>query len=154
MKILFPLLLLSAAIVVIVGQKENILTSIILRGAEIQMGRNQIDDLEDGLHVSLCGAGGPMPAPKASGPCVVIIAGAKQFVIDAGTNGARNLARMGYPLGKIDAVFLTHFHSDHIDGLGEMATLRWVSAANSISYGRGATSKSRHSSTITVAQIH
>ena len=131
MKILFSLLLLSAAIVVILGQKENILTSIMLRGAEIQMGRNQIDDLEDGLHVSLCGAGGPMPAPKASGPCVVVIAGAKQFVIDAGTNGARNLARMGYPLGKIDAVFLTHFHSDHIDGLGEMATLRWVSAANS-----------------------
>jgi len=28
------------------------------------------------------------------------------------------------------AVFLTHFHSDHIDGLGEVATLRWVGNGN------------------------
>jgi ribonuclease Z len=37
---------------------------------------------------------------------------------------------MGLPAGKIEAVFLTHFHSDHIDGLGELATIRWVSDAN------------------------
>jgi ribonuclease Z len=33
---------------------------------------------------------------------------------------------MGYPIGAIDGVFLTHFHSDHIDSLGEVATLRWA----------------------------
>jgi len=38
---------------------------------------------------------------------------------------------MRYPIGAIDAVFLTHFHSDHIDGLGELATLRWVQGNNS-----------------------
>ena len=38
---------------------------------------------------------------------------------------------MRYPIGAIEAVFLTHFHSDHIDGLGEMATLRWVQGNHS-----------------------
>jgi ribonuclease Z len=37
---------------------------------------------------------------------------------------------MGYSRGRIEAVFLTHFHSDHIDGLGELAMTRWVSTAN------------------------
>jgi len=74
----------------------------------------------------VCGAGGPLPDPIRSGPCLAIVAGSTLFVIDAGSNGARNLARMRYPLGAINAVFLTHFHSDHIDGLGELATLRWV----------------------------
>ena len=40
-----------------------------------------------------------------------------------GADGLRNLGRMGYPIGKIEAVFLTHFHSDHIDALGELETL-------------------------------
>ena len=87
--------------------------------------------LPDGLHISLCGAGGPMPSTNRSGPCVAVIAGEQLFIVDAGTNGARNLGRMGINQGKIEALFLTHFHSDHIDGLGEMAMLRWVADNNS-----------------------
>ena len=91
-----------------------------------QMGTNPVGLLEDGLHVALCGAGGPMPSPRASGPCVTVIAGNQLFLVDAGAYGPRNLAQLGYPLGGIDAAFLKHFHSDHLDGLGELATLRWA----------------------------
>ena len=52
------------------------------------------------------------------------------FIVDAGTYGLRNLALRGYPTGGVEADLLTHFHSDHIDGLGELSTIRWVSAAN------------------------
>lgn len=86
--------------------------------------------LPDGLHVALCGAGGPMPAPNASGPCVAVMAGDRLFVVDAGADAARNLIRLNYPVGRIEGVLLTHFHSDHLDGLGEVATLRWVNMAN------------------------
>ncbi len=103
---------------------------ILEKGMVARMSANTLAELDDGLHLALCGAGGPMPAPKASGPCVLVIAGERMCVVDAGTDGVRNIARMGYPINQIEAVFLTHFHSDHIDGLGEMGTLRWASGAN------------------------
>jgi ribonuclease Z len=103
----------------------------VLPGAiEKAMSGNMLNELEDGLHISLCGAGGPMPDPVRSGPCVAVIAGKNLFVVDAGSGGARNLGRLRYPLGDITALFLTHFHSDHIDGLGELAMMRWVNGAN------------------------
>ena len=94
------------------------------------MGVDYLAKLGDGLHLALCGAGGPMPAPNASGPCVAVAAGDRLFIVDAGTDGLRNLGRMGIRAGSIEAVFLTHYHSDHIDGLGELATIRWVAEAN------------------------
>ncbi|MDG0979227.1 MAG: MBL fold metallo-hydrolase [Halieaceae bacterium] len=113
-------------------QKDTIAQRILEAGMNAQMGRNATAELPDGLHVGLCGAGGPLPAPNASGPCVVIAAGSQMFVVDAGTDGVRNLIRMGFQPGTISAVLLTHFHSDHIDGLGELATLRWVNNANTV----------------------
>lgn len=85
--------------------------------------------LEDGLHVYLCGAGSPLPDPQRSGPCIGVLAGDRAFVIDAGTGGARNLGPMGFPTGRIERIFLTHLHSDHIDGLGEMLLGSWINGA-------------------------
>lgn len=116
--------------VIAYSQRASIAQRIMSQGLEARMSADATSDFEDGLHVALCGAGGPMPAPKASGPCVAVVAGKNLFVVDAGTDGLRNLGRMSYPIGSIQAVFLTHFHSDHIDGLGELATIRWVSTAN------------------------
>jgi ribonuclease Z len=109
-------------------QRGNLAMRILPKAIETAMSADPIEDLGAGLHVALCGAGGPLPDPKRSGACVAVIAGEKMFIVDAGTNGARNLGRMRYSVGAVEAVFLTHFHSDHIDGLGELATLRWVSA--------------------------
>jgi len=92
--------------------------------------------LEDGLHVYICGAGSPLPDPKRSGPCIGILAGQNAFVFDAGTGGARNLGPMGFPIGRIDTIFLTHLHSDHLDGLGEMLLgHHGVEIANPAGYG-------------------
>ena len=118
------------AALVIYGQRGSIVLKIMPRAVETAMSSSVIEDLGDGLHVALCGAGGPMPHPKRSGACVVVVAGGKLFVVDAGTGGSRNLNRMRYPTGDIAALFLTHFHSDHIDGLGEMAMMRWVTGNN------------------------
>jgi ribonuclease Z len=123
------------AVVVVVAaivytQRATIAMRIAERGAERAMSADTIAAMADGLHVALCGAGGPLPDPKRSGACVAVVAGQQLFVVDAGTNGLRNLLRMRYPVGRIEAVLLTHFHSDHIDGLGEMATIRWVNGNN------------------------
>ncbi len=96
------------------------------RGAEMNITRNVAEELGDGLHVFVCGAGTPMPDPLRGGPCLAVMAGGEFIVIDAGSGGARTLTRMGYPIGEVDAVFLTHLHSDHMDGLGELLLQVWV----------------------------
>jgi len=89
-----------------------------------------LDEVADGLHVVLCGAGSPLPDVDRSGPCVAVIAGPALYVVDAGSGASRSLFRLRLPQGRVQAVFLTHFHSDHIDGLGELMLQRWVGGAH------------------------
>jgi ribonuclease Z len=95
--------------------------------AEDRMGTDPTADFADGLYVFIGGAGGPLPDPLRSGPTLGILAGDHTFIIDTGSNGLRNLAQMGFPIGRIDHIYLTHLHSDHIDGLGEALMLGWIS---------------------------
>jgi ribonuclease Z len=88
------------------------------------------NELIDGLHVGLCGAGSPFPDEKRTGPCTLVVAGSKLLVFDAGNAATRNLGKMGVTHGQINAIFLTHFHSDHLDGLGELLLQRWISTGN------------------------
>ena len=92
------------------------------------IGVDRTADLADGLHVYICGAGSPLADPKRSGPCIGVLAGKKAFVFDAGTNGSQNLAPMGFPLGRTEEIFLTHLHSDHLDGLGQMLLGTWINS--------------------------
>ncbi len=92
--------------------------------------RDALAERPDGIHVLLCGAGGPLTDIKRSGPCVAVQAGAHLYVIDAGTNGARNMGRFSVNPGRVEAVFLTHAHSDHVDGLGELGMLRWIGSGS------------------------
>jgi ribonuclease Z len=105
-------------------------TRLVLRLVESRVAANAsaslLDDLPDGLHVALCGAGSPLPDPARSGPCVAVIAGDRLFVVDVGAGASRILSRIRIPQGRVDAVFLSHFHSDHIDGLGELLLQRWI----------------------------
>ena len=121
---------IAALAAVAYSQRALIAERVMEKALPSRMGANLLNQLPDGLHVGLCGAGGPMPSPVASGPCVVVAAGQRLFMIDSGTNGVRNLARMGFQPGTLEAVLLTHFHSDHLDGLGETGTIRWAGGDN------------------------
>ncbi|MFT4997751.1 MAG: ribonuclease Z [Chitinophagales bacterium] len=98
-------------------QRASIVASLAQRAIESRMGANHIATLEDGLHLALCGAGSRLAAPNISGPCVAVVAGKRLFVVDSGSNGRSTLNRMGFKPGDIQALFLSHFHSDHIDGV-------------------------------------
>ena len=89
-----------------------------------------VPSLPDGLHVGVCGSGSPMPDPTRSGPCVVVIAGRHVFIVDVGEGGPRTLALMGVQPALVDGVLLTHFHSDHIGGLGELMLQRWATGGH------------------------
>jgi ribonuclease Z len=127
---------ITAVIIVIAGVasfQRQVGATVLSAVFGARAGLDRTTDLPDGLHVGLCGTGSPLPDPGRAGACTVIIAGKHIFVVDSGEGGARNISLMGIPNGRIEGVFLTHFHSDHIDGLGPMMLLRWT--------GFGATSR-------------
>jgi ribonuclease Z len=109
-------------------------TQIVLRMMDRLIAANlQTDlmqELPDGLYVALCGAGSPLPDPNRSGPCTAVIAGDQLYVVDSGAGSSKILSRMRVPQGEIDAVLLTHLHSDHIDGLGELQLQRWANGGH------------------------
>lgn len=103
--------------------------ALLSRVVDQRAGRDMVATLPDGLSVALCGTGSPFPDATRAGPCSVLVAGRHVFVVDAGEGGARNITLMGIPPGRIEALFLTHFHSDHTDGIGPMMLLRWTGSA-------------------------
>lgn len=120
------LLIIFAVLIGGYSQRDMLVTRLLQAGIDRQFSADGIAALGDGLHVGLCGAGSPLPAPKASGPCVAVVADGTLYVVDVGTDSPRNLTRMGWAASALEGVFITHFHSDHIDGLGELMTLRWA----------------------------
>ncbi|MFZ9394703.1 MAG: MBL fold metallo-hydrolase [Erythrobacter sp.] len=93
---------------------------------ENQAGIDRSAELPDGLHAYVCGSGSPMPDAERAGPCIAVLAGRQGFVFDAGSGSIRKLGRMGFPMDRLEAAFLTHLHSDHLDGLGELMLQAWI----------------------------
>lgn len=96
------------------------------RAVEQAFARDLIGDLPDGLHVVLCGSGSPLPDPVRAGPCTAVIAGEQIFIVDIGGGAVRKMGQIGLPMANVEALLITHFHSDHIDGMGELLLQRWA----------------------------
>ncbi len=101
------------------------------RALPARMAADPVAGLPDGLHAAIAGSGSPLPDPKRGNPCVAVIAGERVFVVDAGEGASETLNRMQMPAQRIEAVLLTHFHSDHIGGLGSLAIQRWAARSAS-----------------------
>lgn len=73
------------------------------------------------LRITLLGTGIPNPDINAFGTSTLIEAGAEKVMIDCGRGTVIRMAQMGYPIGFIDTLILSHFHSDHYAGLLDLA---------------------------------
>jgi len=91
-----------------------------------QIARPLTMDSYDGLKVFLCGTSSPIPAPGRAQACVAVLAGESLYLVDAGAGSAQVAALGRLPLQRLEAVFLTHFHSDHIAALPEFNLNSWV----------------------------
>ena len=75
------------------------------------------------IRVTLLGTGTPGPTPDRFGPSTLVEAGEERLIFDAGRGASIRLAQSGVALPDISAVFITHFHSDHLNGLSDL----WMS---------------------------
>jgi ribonuclease Z len=76
--------------------------------------------------VTLLGTGTPAPRPDRFGPSTLIEAGDQKLLIDVGRGATIRLYQLGVPLGRIDALLITHYHSDHIVGIPDLWLTRWL----------------------------
>src|SRR5262245_249422 len=84
--------------------------------------------------VTLLGTGSPVPSVERFGPSILVEAGGQKLLFDCGRGASQRLWQLKIPLGKIDALFLTHLHSDHVVGIPDLWLTGWIPAV----YGRRA----------------
>jgi ribonuclease Z len=78
------------------------------------------------IDVTLLGTGNPIPDRDRAGAATLVRAGGKTLLFDAGRGVCMRLAGAGVVPAMLDAVLLTHLHSDHICDLNDVVTTQWV----------------------------
>jgi len=76
--------------------------------------------------VTLLGTGVPIPSHDRFGPATLIEAGDQKLLIDAGRGASIRLNQLRVPMGRIDALLLTHYHSDHTSGIPDVWLTGWL----------------------------
>ena len=79
------------------------------------------------LQLTLLGTGGPKPDPDRQGPAVLVTAGQKKLLFDAGRGVTTRLLQAGVQPQELDGIFITHHHFDHIGNLADLLLCIWNS---------------------------
>ena len=85
-----------------------------------------MDYTQNSFRITLLGTGAPPPRMDRFGPSTLVEAGGKKFIFDAGRGAMQRLHQLGIPFGDIDAMFLTHHHSDHVVGFPDLWLTGWI----------------------------
>jgi ribonuclease Z len=78
------------------------------------------------LELILLGTSSPIHTPHRFGPSQIITDGTTRIMIDTGWGSTLRLYQAGMPPQTIDAIFITHLHSDHTTDLADFLVMRWV----------------------------
>lgn len=80
------------------------------------------------IEVTLLGTGSPIPDPHRAGPSTLVRSSSAILLVDCGRGVMLRLSAVMVGAGQLDALLLTHLHSDHITDLGDVITSRWVTS--------------------------
>ena len=77
------------------------------------------------MELTLLGTGCPQCDPERLGPSSLVRQGGRAFLVDCGSGVTQRLVAAGESGGGLDAIFLTHLHSDHIVDLFQLILSSW-----------------------------
>jgi len=80
----------------------------------------------DDFRVTLLGTGDPIPRTDRFGPATLVEVAGQELLFDVGRGVTQRLVQLNVSLSGIDAVFLTHFHSDHVTGIPDLWMTGWI----------------------------
>lgn len=81
------------------------------------------------MKVTLLGTGSPIPDPQRAGPATLVTADGATLLVDCGRGVLMRLAAAGLVPLMLDALLVTHLHSDHLTDLNDVVTTHWVMSA-------------------------
>jgi ribonuclease Z len=77
------------------------------------------------IRITLLGTGGPELSVDRGGAATLIEAGGEVLLFDAGRGVMQRLYECGIRINAVTNIFLTHLHSDHIEGLPHLWFTPW-----------------------------
>lgn len=79
------------------------------------------------ITVTVLGSGTPQPSATQFGAAILVQAGGKNMMFDCGRGCTTRLAQLDKSLiTKVDHLFITHMHSDHLMGIDDLWLNGWV----------------------------
>ena len=84
---------------------------------------------ESDFKVTLLGTASPSPRPARMGPSTLVEAGDQKLLFDAGRGVPVRLWQIKVSMGTLNAMFITHYHSDHVSGIPDLWLTGWLAPA-------------------------
>ena len=76
--------------------------------------------------VTLGTGGGPAVRLKRAEEANALVVGESVYLVDCGDRCLVQLAAAHIPLTRVQAIFITHYHQDHVGGLMPLLGIRWM----------------------------
>ena len=81
----------------------------------------------EGLRVVVCGSASPLGnIIERAQACIAVVTKDHLFLFDVGARSPVRIAQARLPLSRLNGIFLTHYHSDHISGIPDVNLASWV----------------------------
>lgn len=77
------------------------------------------------MQAILLGTGCPVVHPERGGAATLIVTDNAKILIDCGSGVTRRLVEMGLKSAEIDALLITHFHTDHLVDFYQLVISSW-----------------------------
>ncbi len=76
--------------------------------------------------LTFLGTGGGIPMTDRVHSSILLESGGRRWLLDAGEPCSQRLKAMGVPFASLDAIFISHGHSDHLSGLPMIIQGAWL----------------------------